>query len=297
MSRWFKEREPPKWFEAWEWVAGRYRGSAVFDRGFTEVDDKVILTVLVKGVTVRGQMYANRDVYAHRCELEAPVPAAGPFVLDIYPAGGAIRAAARKALRIPDVEVGDPRFDDEYVVQSNDIVLARHWVSADIITALRAVGDIKLALRDRKLEADVAGPLADAARLEAAVRAVARFARGAEPIRDEWTAAATVLGATPRARWTIDGGAPIELTVGGARVIVDARWAGGHVHTVATTPSQSAARKLVEGDVTVDVGPDETMVFIRGVETRPEALHRLAVRAADAAVGRDGPPTNDGPYR
>ena len=297
MPRWFKEREPPGWFEAWEWVAGRYGGTAFFDRGFTEVDDKVILTVRVKGVTVRGQIYVNRNVYAHRCELEAPVPAAGPFMLDIYPAGGAIRAAARKALRIPDVEVGDPRFDDEYVVQSNDIVLARHWVSADIITAVRAVGDIKLALRDRKLEADVAGPLGDAARLEAVVRAVARLASGAEPIRDEWAAAATVLGVSPAGRWTVDGGAPIELTVGGAKVIVDALWAAGRVHTIATTPSRSQARKLEEGDVTVDVGPEDTMVFIRGVETRAEALHRLAVRAADAAIGRDGPPTSDGPYR
>jgi hypothetical protein len=107
--------------------------------------------------------------------VRAAAPNAGALMIVVYRRGG-LASWLRTVLSRRVVPMGEPAFDRDFVVKTNDAGRARSWLSADLRAHVRQAP--RYDYRLRRGEAEARGPSfeTDARALEAAMRAVALLA-------------------------------------------------------------------------------------------------------------------------
>jgi hypothetical protein len=99
-----------------------------------------------------------------------------------------------EALGMQDVLVGDVAFDEQFVVKTNDVGLARAWLDHAMRRALMACADTRFELRDGVVQTVRGGVVDDARSIELVARATGRLAGRGGELRRWWQERAKASG-------------------------------------------------------------------------------------------------------
>jgi hypothetical protein len=175
-------------------------------------------------------------------------------------------ASLGKIFGAQDVELGDPEFDSQLVVKSNQPNLARAWLrGAARHTVLRQQA-LTFVIEDGKVTATVGAHLTERPALDVLVQSAAAFAGGGRALRDRWAEAAVVFGGKLVAPWVVE----LHVPRGLVRIAADA----AHERTLVTLERLGAPPR----EWTIDE-----------IEPDPRAW-RATIDAMAAPVGPAGEP-------
>jgi hypothetical protein len=215
------------WFEVWQEVADRLGGQVAFGGPSFGASMVVTLSGVQLWVTSPMSKAEHESDESRGMRVTAPAPGGERLELDVhrghvYPLG--------RALGIQDVLVGDPVFDDRFIVKCNDDELARAWLDDAARAAISATGDAyAFQVLDGRVAVTRSGwaPEDDAAGLEAALQAAVALAGAGTRLLGRWRSAAERLGGrlvVAGGTWGIDGEVVLELVHPVARILVDTRF-------------------------------------------------------------------------
>ncbi|HEX7602628.1 MAG TPA: hypothetical protein VF316_13520, partial [Polyangiaceae bacterium] len=212
-----------------------------------------------------------------------------------------------KALGAQDVVVGNPRFDEAFVVKSNAEDVARAWLHGDVTESLCPLTDFHFELENSTLRATFRGLLDDGPKLARALRVVAKLAARGRELEDEWAAAASRVGGIVRqplnfARADL-GSFTLNRKGIDLVVAVEREEEAGLVTTLTAHAAMSQAldaaaeAKLEEaaGDLPVarfQFGEATSVLALRGIQRDGDALDRLLEAFVEVLGER-----SLGPYR
>ena len=216
-------------------------------------------------------------------------------------------ASIGKALGAQDVVVGEPRFDEAFVVKSNAEDMARAWLHGEVTEGLCPLTDFCFELENGTLRATLRGLLDDGPKLARALRAVAKLAARGRELEGEWAEAASRTGGIVRQSLNFaraDLGS-FTLSRKGIEVVVAVeREEEAGLVTTLTAPvalgralDDEAQAKLFEaaGDLPVarfQFGEASSVLALRGIQRDGEALDRLLEAFVELLGER-----SVGPYR
>jgi hypothetical protein len=188
-----QEKNRRAWTEAAARVGGAFDPSAGpwYRRTMT-------IQATLDGVAVLADYYvvSNGKSSTTYTRVRAAAAGAPNLRLSVYKEG--FFSSLGKALGTQDIQVGDPLFDDLFMVKSNDEALCRAWLNAGARQALLAAAAYSFALKDGEVTATRVGLERDPELFAAAMRATAALAAGGRALLGGWRAAAAALGAQAR---------------------------------------------------------------------------------------------------
>ncbi len=243
-------------FEEAAWVAG---GELEIQPGSGDSREIPILAATVEGVRVEATIERAGLGQFFRTLINAPARGALGLSLSVWRGSG------------HRLTTGDPRFDGDYAVQSNDEAYARLWLDAHV---RRRLLDAHRAYAPGRFTFQLDGEQASAARrgleedpdaLVRAIDVVAALAARGRRLLGDWRTLADAIGGEVIAQgtWRPDTRARIEARPAGSRVVVDS------MH--GAIPDAGGGRFLV------------TRVSCARAETEPDAF-ALVNRSPDNVV-------------
>lgn len=180
------------WSAAAEALGGRFTpvGGPWYKRTPRRID------ALLDGVAIAIDHYeesAGDSTVTHtRARARASAPA--DFTLKVHRSHAF--SGLGRAIGFQDVEVGDPGFDDAYVVKTSDAAAARLWLNGEVRSAVAATPEAKFQIKACALEGDRAKLLDEPEELVALARAVAALADGRQRVMKAWRAVADAFDGT-----------------------------------------------------------------------------------------------------
>jgi hypothetical protein len=189
------------------WDVANWTGSMRLSLDGTEVEAHALFS---------GQLPCTRLV----------APALGAQLIELRVHHGYVYPIGR-ALGFQDVRVGDPDFDDRFIIKCNDDELARAWLDDAARAAVSAASDAyAFSVHDSVVLATRSGahPEEDPAALEHALRATAVLARAGQRLLERWRLVAAQLGgrlSTREGRWGTGDEMVLELSQPNASIRVD----------------------------------------------------------------------------
>ncbi len=172
----------------------------------------------IAGVRVHGEVTGEGDPPETVAHLSASAPSAVGLKLRIY--RNFLVAHLGRGVGIQDLVTGNPHFDRNFIVKSNDPAYARTWLTAESRQAMLAAPDFAFEVENGRVTAS-SYRAHDPAQLEAALRAVAFLAKRGEELTSQVRNLAKRLRSdTPIADtiWLEGGGPEFEFISGGRRV-------------------------------------------------------------------------------
>lgn len=213
------------WMQAWHAAAqtlgGRVETPSVLGE---KIERLTTLTVEAEGVPVRVEVGVGYD--SEVTEISAPAAGAERLKLRFY--RGFVYSLQKKLLGVQDIETGDHRFDDTFVVKGNDDEYVRAWLGDEVRARALEVDYYSFAVNGGKARARRFGIEEDERALVRAIRVVGALAAQGRRLFLRWRETAVALGATVRATreaFAPDGSVAIEVVHRGAIVLVDG-WFG-----------------------------------------------------------------------
>lgn len=176
------------------------------------------LSVDFDGVRVHGEVTGEGDPPATFAQLSARVPGSSGLKLRVY--RNYLYAQFGRVVGIQDLVLGDPHFDRNFIVKTNDPHYAKLWLSP-------SARDMMLAAPDYCFEIDGERAIAtthladDPIQLEAGLRALARLARHGNELNARVARLARQLGSEAEldsAPWLSGSNPEFEFISGGRRV-------------------------------------------------------------------------------
>jgi hypothetical protein len=158
--------------EAWTEAARAVGGTVDISTGFL-AGTGIGMRANLEGTEVVIGLVGGRF---NHTQLSAPAPDAGDLSLSIR--RGRVSSVGR-ALGFQDVEIGDPAFDEAFVVTTNNESLARSWLTPEVRQQVSRVPSYTFSLAHGEVAAvggGYDGIERDSKVLEAAIRAVAAVA-------------------------------------------------------------------------------------------------------------------------
>lgn len=140
-----------------------------------------------------------------------------------------------------DIEVGDPGFDDAYVVKSSDPVAARIWLNGHVRKAIAAVPEFAFAIKEGALEGDHGKLLLESSELLALAHAMAACSDGRQRVMKVWQEVAKAYdgaAASHAERW-----ATMEAVFDRVRMRFDTRKVGDEHYTYVTAAVRGGRAK------------------------------------------------------
>ena len=184
------------------------------------------LSVEIDGVSVHGEVTGEGDPPTTFAQLNAAVPGSAGLKLRIY--RNYLYAQFGRVVSIQDLVLGDPHFDRNFIVKSNDPHYARLWISPAARAMMLAAPDYCFEIDNQRATATT--HLADdPVQLEAALHTLALFARYGSELTSRVTNLAWRLGSDTQMNqepWLAGAAPEFEFISGGRRVallIVHAR--------------------------------------------------------------------------
>ena len=195
-----------------------------------------------------------------------------------------------KALGGQDAKTGDAKFDQEFVVETNDQALARAWLTTEVRDALRAAGGYELSIRNGFLSLQKHVLEGDTDRLVALVKACGALQRRGENLRAGWQQLASDHGVSLDAdRWRIvidEGRVPLRIETepeGEETVtVVEGRSVGGKMDAYELSADDVRAKRV--GALRVASDGERVRVELPGIVTDSDQLAEacdLATMLAD----------------
>src|SRR5262249_34246320 len=136
--------------------------------------------------------------------IEASAPGAGALRLRLF--HGWVYSFG-KAMGIQDLDIGDPAFDDQFVIKGNDVHFVRAWLDDAARAAIAAAGRVTYTVKRERAVGRLRERLEQPEQLVTAVHAVGAIAHAGERHRAAWERAAAALGAGLGGEgWSADGG-------------------------------------------------------------------------------------------
>lgn len=184
------------------------------------------MSVEFDGVHVHGEVTGEGDPPATFAQLSARVPGATGLKLRVY--RNYLYAQFGRVVGIQDLVLGDPHFDRNFIVKSNDPHYAKLWLSPVARNMMLAAPDYCFEIDSERATATT--HLADdPVQLEAALRALAQLARHGDELTQRVTKLAGRLGSetelTP-GPWFANANPEFEFISGGRRVSLSLVHAG-----------------------------------------------------------------------
>lgn len=139
------------------------------------------LSVELDGIPVHGEVTGEGDPPATFAQLSARVPGSTGLKLRIY--RNYLYPQFGRVVGIQDLVIGDPHFDRNFIVKSNDPHYARLWLGSSARDAMLAAPDYCFEI-DNERGVATSHLADDPVQLEAALRAVAHLARRGPELND-----------------------------------------------------------------------------------------------------------------
>jgi hypothetical protein len=237
------------WRAAWDHV-GRTLGLRFAFGGALLVSAE--LEGVVEGVAVRASLHTSLAAgvdpgHLIGTSVHAAVPPHPPS-LRLSVARGYIYPIGRPFFQ--DLRVGDPRFDDTFIVKGAPDELVRLWLAPPVREAMFGAVDWQFGLEPERAWATLGRIESSAPILVSALTAVARLARRSHDLADERSKVAGGLGGSaPDTPWDGEPGHPIRLDREGTPIAIEHlhgklgnRWrAPKLLHTKITAPRSEGA--------------------------------------------------------
>jgi hypothetical protein len=133
-----------------------------------------------------------------------------------------VMASVGKALGLGDLQIGDPVFDERFLVRTGDAERARAWLAAEEVRAalLASIPGYAFALEKGQLKAQRAMVETDPVVLTGIIRAVAALAGGGMTLHAAWAEIAKELGGTLGGEALLPGESRFEAEVHGRQLSV-----------------------------------------------------------------------------
>lgn len=290
---------------AWSDAARKVRGSFVPVGGpwYQRTPRRVEVTLDRIEVMADSYIVSHGKSSTAYTRLTATVPNSLGVVLSVYREH--LFASLGKALGGQDVEVGDPPFDDLFVVKSNAEDVARAWLHGEVCAGMRLCPDFRYELEKGTLRAICGGIVDDGDLLARALRVVAKLASRATELEDEWALAASRVGGIVRQSLNFARADLGSFTVNrkGVDLVVavereeEVRLVTTVTAYVAVTPDDDAKTKLAEaiGDLpllSMQFREASSVLTFRGIQRDGVALDRVVDAFAEVLGMR-----TLGPYR
>ena len=176
----------------------------------------------------------NKRVYTRiRCRATSPREVA----LRVYREG--FFSGLARAVGFQDVPIGDPEFDEAYMVKASDEMFARAWLNRTVRNRIRVAEQYVFELKRGWVIAERSGYEDEAPKLVQAAKAAATFADGKHQVVRSFRKVAKQLGG--KAKKLKRGWASLEAEVDGVPVTVTHE-EHGHAHFTVVTASAVGAR-------------------------------------------------------
>lgn len=234
--------------------------------------------------------------------VRATVPKSRGVVLSVYRKH--LFTSVGKMLGAQDVVVGDPPFDELFVVKASVDGVARAWLNGSVCVALRACPNFRYELENGTLRATCEGLVTDADLLARAVRVVAKLAARGLELEDEWARAASRVGGIMRQSLNFARANLGSFTVSrkGTELVVAVERDGRDLVTTLSVPTAltldaEARAQLTEALGSLPVARMQldgapSVIALRGLQRDPAALERILDALAELVGDR-----SLGPYR
>jgi len=232
VARYFAQGQKRRLNEAWQEAARQLDGTfAPGELGWFR-DDNPVVGATVQGIAVEASIRVqgsgkNKRIYTR---LTAPATAPREKELRVYTEG--VFSGLARAVGFQDVPVGDPDFDQAYMVKASDEAFARAWLNRVVRKRIAGVGDYRFELKRGQVVAERSGYENDPRGLVEAAQALATFADGKHHIVRHFKKVAKRLGG--KAKKLRRGWASIRAEIDGIPVSVDHEELGSTHFTVVT---------------------------------------------------------------
>lgn len=159
--------------------------------------DDVVLTSSLDGLEVQATI-APGSKGAGMVTVEAPAPGTGELELELFPEGFTHQFA--KMFGAQDIQVGESRFDERYMIKASDESLAKLWLTFDLRKLIHAShpesakGAFLVELANERARITWAPSNQNPKRIESAMRAVALLGGRARALLTEEREMASSLG-------------------------------------------------------------------------------------------------------
>lgn len=293
-------KQEAAWSGAARMVSGSYTPAA--GPWYRRAPRRIEATLDRIDVVADSYVVSNGKSATTYTRLTASVPNSHDVVLSVYREG--LFTSVGKALGAQDVVVGDPAFDELFVVKANVDGVARAWLHGSVCAALRACPDFRYQLENGTLRATCVGLVDDGDLLARAVRVVAKLAaRGAE-LEDEWARAASRVGGMMRRSLNFARAGMGSFTVSrkGTELVVAVARDGRDLVTTLSAPTALTLDAEAKAQLTEAIGGLQvawmeldqapSVLALRGLQRDPAVLDRILDVLAELAGDR-----SIGPYR
>lgn len=178
------------------------------------------LSVAFDGIHVHGEVTGEGDPPATFAQLSTRVPGSAGLKLRVY--RNYLYAQFGRVVGIQDLVLGDPHFDRNFIVKSNDPHYAKLWLSPTARSMMLAAPDYCFEIDSERASATT--HLADdPVQLEAGLRALAQLARRSNELSIRMAKLARQLGSEASldsAPWLSGTSPEFEFISGGRRVFL-----------------------------------------------------------------------------
>jgi len=207
------ERLTAAWRAAGSQLGGRFVPSAGRSQPMT-------IEAVVDGVGIVIDHYTVSAGDSENVFTRVSALAEGPvgFKLSMKPG---VLASIGRALGAQDVVVGDPVFDEAFVVKTSDEDLARAWLAPGVTPALSAAADYLHALAKGRVTATRKDIESSSVHLIQVARATAAVAGRGGQLRSEWRRVAHDLGGIVESELWGHDEPRIEIQARGSRMTVE----------------------------------------------------------------------------
>jgi hypothetical protein len=301
---WLIRRQRRMANEAWAEAAARTDGTFEPKHG-PWYKRRRLLRARPEGVVVDVDHYAQSTgsstvVYTR---ARADVAHAGGLELRVFPRH--LFSGLSKALGFQDIRTGDAEFDEDYVVRSNDLGLARAWLSKNVRDAIRRAEGYELRLENGHLTMKRPKLEMKPEPLTALVATAAVVAKRGVRIREDWRRVAEARDgavASDTLRIEVESGrVPLRIETestehGQTRTRVEGRIVGGK-----GTPYEAARAAELEGiedelrsrverlaPVSITSDGERVNLVLPGVETDEQRLSEACEVATALADRQSG---------
>ena len=218
--------------EAWETAAEELGGSFRGEQRELFSSQPRHIWADVRGVAVEVDHYTVRTNNSSTTYTRAKARAKAPTDFKLKVSQSGMFSDLARAVGFQDVPVGDPEFDETFVIKSSDPEAAKMWLNAAVRKRIWAASEFSFTLKNNRIEAIHAGLVREPEDLIALIRAVAAFANGRQRITNSWKKLADKYDGEIKPiarRW-----ATLELSFNDVPITIDTKKIGDHHYTTLT---------------------------------------------------------------